>query len=100
MNAPHSPWPAIATPPRHFIDNVFVPAQGGLTLPVVDPSDGAPFASTIRVPSTCRPTAVSAETGDTPAAMTKPTSSARSHVTAAHCNRLDHPRALRRTAAH
>jgi len=48
MNAPHSPWPAIETPPRHFIDNVFVPAQGGLTLPVVDPSDGAPFASIAR----------------------------------------------------
>jgi len=48
MNAPHSRWPAIVTPPRHFIDNAFVAPATGLTVPVTDPSDGAPFAEIAR----------------------------------------------------
>jgi aldehyde dehydrogenase (NAD+) len=48
MNAPHTGWPAITTPPRHFIGNRFVAPQSGQTLPVIDPSDGAPFAELAR----------------------------------------------------
>ncbi len=48
MNAPHPKWPAITTPPRHFIANRWVDAQGGGTLPMLDPSDGAPFAEIAR----------------------------------------------------
>ena len=44
MNAPHTSWPAITTPPEHFIGGCFVPAQAGATLPMIDPSDGTPFA--------------------------------------------------------
>ena len=48
VNAPHPQWPAIATPPQHFIANRWTPAAGGATLPVIDPSDGAPFAAIAR----------------------------------------------------
>ena len=48
MNAPERRWPAITTPPRHFIGNAWVDARGGATLPMVDPSDGEPFAAIAR----------------------------------------------------
>jgi aldehyde dehydrogenase (NAD+) len=48
MNAPETRWPAITTPPRHFIANAWAEPQGGGTVPVVDPSDGAPFATLAR----------------------------------------------------
>jgi len=48
MNAPSFAWPSIVTPPQHFIDGRFVAASSGLTIPVVDPSDGAPFAAIAR----------------------------------------------------
>ncbi|MEO8303375.1 MAG: aldehyde dehydrogenase family protein [Betaproteobacteria bacterium] len=44
MNAPH-PLPTIATKPQHFIGNRWVAPASGATLPVIDPSDGMPFAS-------------------------------------------------------
>jgi len=44
MNAPHPP-PAIATPPSHFIGNRWIAAATGATLPMIDPSDGKPFAA-------------------------------------------------------
>ena len=43
MNAPH-PLPAIATPAQHFIGNRWVAPATGATLPMIDPSDGLPFA--------------------------------------------------------
>jgi aldehyde dehydrogenase (NAD+) len=48
MNAPHPKWPAITTPAQNFIANRWVPAAGGATLPMIDPSDGAPFAAIAR----------------------------------------------------
>ncbi len=48
MNAPGIGWPAVTTPPQHFIGNRFVAPAGGGTLPVVDPSDGSPFAAIAR----------------------------------------------------
>jgi aldehyde dehydrogenase (NAD+) len=49
MNAPHpTTWPAIATPPQHFIDGRFAPAASGATLPMIDPSEGLPFAAIAR----------------------------------------------------
>ena len=48
MNAPVPRWPAITTPARHFIGNAWVETTGGATLPMVDPSDGAPFAAIAR----------------------------------------------------
>jgi aldehyde dehydrogenase (NAD+) len=48
MNAPHPKWPAIVTPAQHFIGNRWVAAASGATLPMVDPSDGAPFAAIAR----------------------------------------------------
>jgi aldehyde dehydrogenase (NAD+) len=48
MNAPTPCWPAIHTPVAHFIAGRFVPAANGLTVPVVDPSDGAPYAAIAR----------------------------------------------------
>ena len=47
MNAPH-PLPAITTPPQHFIGNRWVAPAGGETLPMIDPSNGQPFASIAR----------------------------------------------------
>jgi len=47
MNAPH-PLPEITTPPRHFIGNRWVAPAGGETLPMIDPSSGAPFAAIAR----------------------------------------------------
>jgi aldehyde dehydrogenase (NAD+) len=44
MNAPH-PQPAITTPPEHFIANRWVAPATGATLPMIDPSDGRPFAA-------------------------------------------------------
>ncbi len=44
MNAPH-PLPAITTPPQHFIGNRWVEPATGSTLPMIDPSDGKPFAA-------------------------------------------------------
>ena len=48
MNAPEPKWPAITTPAAHFIGNRWVAAAGGATLPMIDPSDGAPFATIAR----------------------------------------------------
>jgi aldehyde dehydrogenase (NAD+) len=48
VNAPHAPWPAVVTPPEHFIDNRFVAPASGRALAVVDPSDGEPFAAIAR----------------------------------------------------
>ena len=44
MNAP-LPAHAVRTPAAHWIGGRFVSARDGETLPVVDPSDGAPFAA-------------------------------------------------------
>ncbi|MFO1317157.1 MAG: aldehyde dehydrogenase family protein [Burkholderiales bacterium] len=48
MNAPHPQWPAITTPAQHFIGNRWQAPGGGGQLPMVDPSDGAPFAAIAR----------------------------------------------------
>ena len=48
MNAPHPQWPAITTPAQHFIANRWQAPAGGGVLPMVDPSDGAPFAAIAR----------------------------------------------------
>jgi aldehyde dehydrogenase (NAD+) len=47
MNAPQR-WPAIVTRPAHFIGNRWAASQDGATLPMIDPSDGAPFATIAR----------------------------------------------------
>ncbi len=48
MNAPLPRWPAIRTPASNFIANRWErPAEGG-ELPVIDPSDGEPFAAIAR----------------------------------------------------
>ena len=47
MNAPH-PTPSVSTPAQHFIGNRRVAAEGGETLPMIDPSDGKPFAAIAR----------------------------------------------------
>src|SRR5260221_338336 len=47
MNAPH-PLPSVTTPPEHFVDNRWVLPAGGESLPMIDPSDGKPFASIAR----------------------------------------------------
>jgi len=44
MNAPH-PLPPITTKPQHFIGNRWVDPATGATLPMIDPSDGKPFAA-------------------------------------------------------
>ncbi len=44
MNSPH-PLPAVTTPARNFIGNRWVAPASGATLPMIDPSDGQPFAS-------------------------------------------------------
>jgi len=48
MNAPHHAWPSVATPAAHFIDNRWVASASGATLPMIDPSDGEPFAAIAR----------------------------------------------------
>jgi aldehyde dehydrogenase (NAD+) len=48
MNAPDRHAAAISVPAGHFIDNRFVPAADARTLPMIDPSDGAPFAAIAR----------------------------------------------------
>ncbi len=48
MNAPQTMWPAITTPAQHFIGNRWHAPQGRAELPMIDPSDGAPFASIAR----------------------------------------------------
>ncbi len=48
MNAPHPAWPAITTPAQHFIGNRWYAPQGHAELPMIDPSDGAPFAAIAR----------------------------------------------------
>jgi len=44
MNAPNA-RPLVTTPPQHFIGNQWVAPAGGETLPMIDPSDGKPFAA-------------------------------------------------------
>ena len=48
MNASSPVWPAITTPSQHFIDNRWHAPQGRAELPMIDPSDGAPFAAIAR----------------------------------------------------
>src|SRR5258708_11891681 len=48
MNAPLPAWPAITTPAQHFIGNHWHAPQGHAELPMIDPSDGAPFAAIAR----------------------------------------------------
>ena len=48
MNAPHPKWPAITTPAQHFVANRWHAPAGGAELPMIDPSDGAPFAAIAR----------------------------------------------------
>jgi aldehyde dehydrogenase (NAD+) len=36
---------SIATPPKHFVGNRWVAPEAGATLPMIDPSDGLPFAA-------------------------------------------------------
>jgi len=48
MNAPHPQWPAIRTPAQHFIGNRWHAPASRAELPMVDPSDGAPFAAIAR----------------------------------------------------
>jgi aldehyde dehydrogenase (NAD+) len=48
MNAPDRHAAVISVPAGHFIDNRFVPAADARTLPMIDPSDGAPFAAIAR----------------------------------------------------
>ena len=62
MNAPQTSWPAIVTPAEHFIGGRFVAAASGMSLPVIDPSDGAPFATIARGGSTDIDAAVRAAT--------------------------------------
>jgi aldehyde dehydrogenase (NAD+) len=47
MNAPH-PSQIVRTPARHFIGGSFRAGATGAELPVIDPSDGKPFASIAR----------------------------------------------------
>ena len=48
MNAPQTSWPSIVTPPQHFIGGRFSPPGNATTVPVIDPSDGAAFATIAR----------------------------------------------------
>ncbi len=48
MNAPDLRWPAVTTRAANFIDNRWLETSTGATLPVIDPSDGAPFAAIAR----------------------------------------------------
>jgi aldehyde dehydrogenase (NAD+) len=44
MNAPH-PIPTVNPPAKHFIGNQWIAPATGATLPMIDPSDGKPFAA-------------------------------------------------------
>ncbi|MEP7182005.1 MAG: aldehyde dehydrogenase family protein [Betaproteobacteria bacterium] len=44
MNAPH-PLSPVTTPAQHFIANRWQESATGVTLPMIDPSDGQPFAA-------------------------------------------------------
>ena len=48
LNAPELRWPALTVPARHFIGNRFVASRDERTLPMIDPSDGTPFAAIAR----------------------------------------------------
>src|SRR5258708_33531779 len=48
MNAPHPSWPVVTTPAANFIANHWVASTTGATLPMIDPSDGEPFAAIAR----------------------------------------------------
>ena len=48
MTAASPAWPAITTPAQHFIGNRWHAPQGRAELPMIDPSDGAPFAAIAR----------------------------------------------------
>ena len=48
MNAPDVRWPAVTTPAANFIANRWAPAAAGATLPMIDPSEGEPFAAIAR----------------------------------------------------
>jgi aldehyde dehydrogenase (NAD+) len=48
MNAPNTAWPAIKTPAQNFIANRWQAPSSRAELPMIDPSDGAPFASIAR----------------------------------------------------
>jgi aldehyde dehydrogenase (NAD+) len=48
MNAPDRHAAAASMTARHFIGNTFVAASDARTLPMIDPSDGAPFAEIAR----------------------------------------------------
>jgi aldehyde dehydrogenase (NAD+) len=48
MNAPDPRWPSVATPAANFIGNRWVEAATAATLPMIDPSDGEPFATIAR----------------------------------------------------
>ena len=48
MNAPDLRWPTMSVEPLNFIGNRFVAARDARTLPMIDPSDGMPFAAIAR----------------------------------------------------
>ena len=48
MNAPHRAWPDVTTPAANFVANGWVAAASGATLPMIDPSEGEPFAAIAR----------------------------------------------------
>jgi aldehyde dehydrogenase (NAD+) len=48
MNAPDLRWPTMSIEPLNFIGNRLVAASDGRTLPMIDPSDGMPFAAIAR----------------------------------------------------
>jgi aldehyde dehydrogenase (NAD+) len=60
MNAPDLRWPALTVPAAHFVDNRFVAASDGATLPMIDPSDGSVYAAIARGSATDVDRAVSA----------------------------------------
>ena len=48
MNAPDAAWPMTLMPAQHFIGNRWYAPQSRAELPMIDPSDGAPFAAIAR----------------------------------------------------
>ncbi|HTP48934.1 MAG TPA: aldehyde dehydrogenase family protein [Casimicrobiaceae bacterium] len=48
MNAPQPAWPSTTTPVAHFIANRWTGSASGASLPMIDPSEGAPFAAIAR----------------------------------------------------
>jgi hypothetical protein len=48
MNAPELRWPLVSTPAANFIGNRWLEASSAATLPMIDPSDGEPFAAIAR----------------------------------------------------